>query len=124
MLLLTALTFVPFHWGGPAPSKGGQAGRTAVHAPDALVGLAAALVVAGTVTWLALTTLLPRPPVPHPGRALLPLAGCAFGLVLLKLVLDPHRLANGAWLSLALALAWVAASVASNRHPAPERRHT
>jgi hypothetical protein len=123
VLLLAALTMLPFHSGGPAPSRGGQAGRTAIQSPDALPGIAAALVVTTTVTWLALATLLPRPPLPHPGRAMLPCAGAALAFVLLKLVLDPDNVATGAWLSLALAAAFVA-STASKRHPAPERRPT
>jgi hypothetical protein len=123
VLLLAALTLLPFHTGGPPPNRGGQAGRTAIQAPDALPGIAAALVVAAAVTWLAVATLLPRPPLPHPGRALLPLTGAALALVVLKLALDPHRLAQGAWLSLGLATAFVA-SAALKRRPAPERRPT
>lgn len=104
VLLVAVLTLVPFHSGGPTPSPGGQSGRTAIQPPAAAVGIVAALVVAATVIWLALATLPPRPPLPHPGRALLPLAVVAAALVLLKLALDLHGLLRGAWLSVALAV--------------------
>jgi hypothetical protein len=115
------LALVPFHSGGPAPTRGGQAGRTAIQAPAALAGIAAALVVAATVTWLALAKLLPRPPIAPPGRALLPLAVAAFALVVLMLVTNPDRLVNGAWLSLALAAVLLAVQVGAVA-PALRRR--
>lgn len=98
---------VPFHSGGPAPTHGGQAGRTAVQSPDAVAGVAAALVAAAAVTWLAMATLVTRPPVPPPGRALLALTAIALALVLLKLLLQVDDLDNGAWLALVLAAGFV-----------------
>ncbi len=119
MLLLAVLTLVPFHANGPAPTPGGQSGRTAIQPPAAVLGIAAGLVVAATVVWLAMATLLPRPPVPHPSQALAPLALAAAGLVLLKLLLDPDRLANGAWLSLGLAGVLVGAQFVRPGRSAP-----
>jgi hypothetical protein len=118
VLLVAVLALVPFHSGGPVPTRGGQSGRTAIQSPMAMLGIAAALLVGATVVWLALATLVPRPPLPHPGRALVPLASVAAGLVLLKLVLDPDRLANGAWLSLGLGALLVGAQLAGGARSA------
>ena len=113
MALLAVLALVPFHTsGGEGPTHGGATGRTAIQSPVAAVGILAALVVAGTVAWLAMATLLPRPPVQPPGRTLLPLTGAALVLVLLKLGLNVHDLGPGAWLSVALAGALVGCQAA------------
>ena len=104
--LVAVLALVPFHTsGGGVPTHGGQTGRTAIQSPAAVVGALAALIVVVTVTWLALATLLPRPPVPPPGLTLLPLTAASLVLVLLKLVVDLDALGPGAWLSVLLATA-------------------
>lgn len=77
-------------------------GRTAIQSPNAALGIAAAVAVAGLVAWLAASTLLARPAVREPGRAAVVLAGGALALVVLKLVLDTDALAVGAWASLLL----------------------
>jgi hypothetical protein len=125
VLLLAVLTMVPFRSGGPAPTHGGQAGRTAVQSPAAAVGIAAALVVGVAVAWLAAATLMTRSPVPPPAPAVLSaLAVVTLALVVLDLVLDAHGLVNGAWLAIALAVAFAACRVvpsARSRHPAGDR---
>jgi len=112
--LMAVLALVPFHTtGGEGPTHGGATGRTAIQSPATAVGILAALVVAGAVTWMALATLLPRPPVPPPGQRLLPVTVAALALVLLKLVVDVHDLGPGAWLSVALAGAFVGCQAAA-----------
>jgi hypothetical protein len=125
VLLLAVLVMVPFRSGGPAPTHGGEAGRTAVQSPAAPAGIAAALVVGVAVAWLAATTLVARSPLPAPVPAVLDaLAALALVLVLVDLVLDRHHLTNGAWLAIALAAAFAGCRVvpfAGRRHRASDR---
>jgi hypothetical protein len=74
--------------------------------------------VAAAVAWLAAATLVTRSPVRAPGPALPVLTALALAVVVLKLVLDAHHLANGAWLSLGLAAAFAGCQLA----PAPRPR--
>jgi hypothetical protein len=92
VLLLAALTLLPW-----------QADRTAIQAPNAAAGITATVAATVLVSWLAAATLITRPAIPHPGTALLVLAGVCLGLVVLKLVTDPDDLAVGAWASLLFA---------------------
>ncbi|MGH9276875.1 MAG: hypothetical protein ACRD12_02010 [Acidimicrobiales bacterium] len=109
VLLLASVTLLPWHSGGPAPTSGGGSGRTAIQAPGALLGIAAALVAAALVAWLAVATLPRRPLAPRPSDTVL-LAGSAIALVLVvvKLVADPEDLAIGAWASIGFSAALIA----------------
>lgn len=111
VLLLASLTLLPWHSGGPAPTTGGGSGRTAIQSPNATAGIGAAVLAAAAVAWLATSTLLARPRIPYSGRVLLALGGFAFGLVVLKMLLDPDRLAVGAWASLVLGAGFVTSRV-------------
>jgi len=68
------------------------------------------------VAWLAVAVLMPRPPVPDPGWALLTLWAVTLALAALKLVSDLDGLSVGAWASCLLAAGLAAA--ASRRRPA------
>jgi hypothetical protein len=102
VLLVAALTLLPWYSTGPVPSPRGSPGRTAIQQPGALLGIGATLMAATAVAWLALATLVPRAPVPHPGRAGLALAVAALAFVVAKLLAQTEDLASGAWCSLVL----------------------
>lgn len=115
VLLLATLTLLPWHSGGPQPTPGGASGRTAIQAPGAVYGIAAAVLIAAAVAWLASATLVTRPPVDHPRRALVPLAAAVLVLVLVKLLVNADELAVGAWASLLLATVVAGAAVSLAR---------
>lgn len=98
VLLVAALTLLPWRSGG----------ATAIQAPGLWFGVAAALTAATAVAWLAAAVLMPRPPVPDPGRSLVILGGVTLALVAIKLATDFDGLAVGAWTSLGLAAGLVA----------------
>lgn len=117
VLLVGALTLLPWRSGGPAPTQGGGAGATAVQPPGAVLGVAAAVVTAALVAWLAAAVLPTRPPVRRPGGALLAGSGLASALVLGKVLTDTRHLAVGAWVSVALAAALVVLRALHRRRP-------
>lgn len=119
VLLVACLTLLPFHTGGPAPTHGGDSGRTAIQDPAALAGIAATLAAAGLTAWLACAQLLPRPRVAAPVRgAAIGLAGASLALVVAKLAAGTGGLRVGAWGSLLLGTAFVAlAAVRPGRRP-------
>lgn len=104
VLLVAALTLLPWYSTGPLPSPRGAPGRTAIQQPGALLGIGAALMAATAVAWLALATLVPRSPLPHPGPAVLALAVAALAFAAAKLVAKPEDLASGAWATLVLSV--------------------
>lgn len=114
-LLVAALTLLPWYSTGPRPTPGGAGGRTAIQAPGAAFGIGAALVAAAGLAWLAAATLLPRPPVRHPGRALLVLWAACAAHVLAKLASGLDDLASGAWAAMALVAALILTEVGASR---------
>lgn len=121
VLLLAALTILPWHSDGPEPTPGGASGTTAIQAPGAGFGIAAAVITAATVAGLAGAVLVSGSKVPHPGAALLPLTAVVLALVVLKFLSEPDDLAVGAWISLLLAVDLVAVQVMARKlRPATE----
>ena len=107
VLLVVALTLLPWQSGGPAPTAAGGTGRTAVQPPGAAAGILAALATAALVVWLAAAVLPARPRVSCPDVAVVGAAGVVLVLVLVKLLTDRTDVAVGAWASILLAAALV-----------------
>jgi len=116
VLLLISLLLLSWHADGPPPSHGGAPGRTAVQGPGAAAGILAAAAALVTVSWLAVSTLPPRPPLRRPGDAVLAgLAGATLAFVLLKLAADTDGLARGAWVAILLAFTFAGCRAAALR---------